>query len=37
MTSMLTPPPPFNSNHLKATVSSHPRGNIPKVTVPSPP
>ena len=27
---------PLNSNHLHATVSSHPQGNIPQVTVPSP-
>ena len=32
-----TPHPPLNSTHLRATASSHPRGNPPKVTVPSPP
>ena len=31
------PLPPLDSNHLRATVSSHPRGNIPQVTIPSPP
>ena len=31
------PPPPLHSNRLGATVSSHPRGNTPQVTVPSPP
>ena len=33
----VTPPPPPHKKHLGATVPSHPRGNLPQVTVPSPP
>ena len=30
----LYPPSPLHSNRLRATVSSHPRGNTPQVTLP---
>ena len=30
-----SPPSPLHSNRLHVTVSSHPQGNIPQVTVPS--
>ena len=33
----LYPLPPLHSNRLCTTISSHPRGNIPQVTFPSPP
>ena len=31
------PLPPLYKKHLRVTVPSHPRGNVPQVTVPSPP
>ena len=31
------PPPPLSSNRLCVTVPSHPQGNLPQETVPSPP
>ena len=34
---LVVPPNPVGSNRLRATVSPHHRGNIPKVAVPSPP